>query len=370
MRTCALFLLLTMASFAASPILKQDFEQDEMGWLAIGGESKIQITHDPSLVKNGKGSLEFRYEASGAKPSIAVLPARRSLTGMKSLNLWLMSDAETVAAVALIEENGGRYAANFWLEANTWQRVELTPEDFVLMTGANDPKDPDGRLDLDQIKAIAIVDVSQMFVATGFDTHAPIAVADHSGPHTLWMDDFEVSPNAPSWDAVKAAFLIDDYRAPQINWFSMGGASLKLDSSGSVMKGNTIRIDCNQMSDRFVIVTHMLPAMDLRGATHLAFDIVSDKVAHLILALQEKSDEGEGPRYHIDLEVPGGNKAVHRELAFSAFELAEDGPKDPDHKLDLDKLKAFSIVNVTAAYTGEDSINTIRIGKMEAIKAK
>jgi hypothetical protein len=124
------------------------------------------------------------------------------------------------------------------------------------------------------------------------------------------------------------------------------------------------------MADRFAIVMHPLPAMDLTGATHVAFDIAAEKPAHLILSIQEKSAAGEGPRYGVDFEVTGGNKVEHREVAFASFELDDKGPPDPDHKLDLDKLKLFSIVNVTGAYTGEDSMNTIRIGKIDAVKEK
>jgi hypothetical protein len=350
--------------------MMQDFEREPAGWMVLGGDGKIQVTHDPALVKNGKGAMEFRYEASGTKPAIAVLPVTQALTGMKSLNAWMMSDAETVVALALIEKNGGRYAAALWLEANTWQRVELTPEDFQLSTNPTDPKDPDGKLDLDQIEGIAMIDVSQIFGAVGFASDAPIAVQDYSGPHKLWLDDLEIGSSAPGWAAPKAALLIEDFRAPQVNWFSMGGANFKLDPSGSVIKGRAMRIDCNQMADRFVILMHPLPAVDLTGATRIEFDIAADKFAHLVLSLQEKADQGEVPRYNIELEVPGGNKVSHQELALAAFDLDDNGPKDPDHKLDLDKLKIMSLVNVTGAYTGEDNVNTIRIGKIEAFKGK
>jgi hypothetical protein len=374
MRTYALSLswalLWAIPVFAAPPVMMQDFEQDTAGWLVVGGEGKLQVTHDSSLVKNGHGAMEFRYEASGAKPAILVLPASRPLAAMKSLNTWMMSDADTVVALALMEKNGGHYVAPFWLEANTWQRVELTPDDFQLSTNPNDPKDPDGKLDLDQIETMAIIDVSQLFGAMGLNNHAPILVQDFSGPHKLWVDDFEISPDAPAWAAAKTRFLIEDFRAPQINWFSMGGASLKVDSSGSVIKGRAVQMDCNQLADRFVIVMHPLAAMDLTGATHIVFDIAAEKPAHLVLSLEEKSDQTEGPRYNLDFEVPGGNQVSHRELALAAFDPDDNGSKDADHKLDLDKLKSLGLVNVTGAYTGEDSVNTIRIGKIEAVKAK
>ena len=366
MRIC-LFPVLCFAAFsamAAPPLLTQDFEQDDTGWVVFGGDGKIQVTHDPALVKNGKGTMEFRYESSGTKPALAVLPVQKPLTGTKSLKLWVKSDADTAAAIALVEKDGGRYDANFWLEANTWQRVELTPDDFILATGPHDPKDPDGKLDLDQLQAIALLDASQLFATALGDAAAHIAVEDRSGTHTMWVDDFEVSSTTPAWYAPQPRFLIDGFRAPQVNWITMGGANLKIES------GKTLRIDCKQMPDHFVIATHMLPPMDLKSATHIAFDIAADKPAHLVFVLQEKSDTSEGPRYHADVEVDGGGQPKHRELALSGFELDDNGPPDPDHKLDLDKLKMFSIVNVTGAYTGEDSINTIRIGKIEAVTHK
>jgi hypothetical protein len=42
--------------------------------------------------------------------------------------------------------------------ANAWQQVELTPADFALGDGPNDPADPDDKLELDQVEGIAIFD--------------------------------------------------------------------------------------------------------------------------------------------------------------------------------------------------------------------
>jgi hypothetical protein len=42
--------------------------------------------------------------------------------------------------------------------ANAWQQAKLTPADFALGDGPNDPTDPDDKLDLDQVEGIATFD--------------------------------------------------------------------------------------------------------------------------------------------------------------------------------------------------------------------
>ena len=77
----------------------------------------------------------IEYEASATEPGVALLPVAQALTGMKSVSLWAMADSPTAATVVLNEKAGGRYAAMVWLEPMEWQRIELTPEDFVLAGG-------------------------------------------------------------------------------------------------------------------------------------------------------------------------------------------------------------------------------------------
>ena len=363
--------LFAAAACAQSPFFHQDFEAKTAGWTAFGAKSaKVQITHEPASVKNGKGALEFDYEASNSEPAVAILPLTQPLPGLQSLRLWVKGTSPMAAAVSLTEKEGGRYLAIFWLDGDTWQRVELTPEDFILSTNQNDPKDPDGKLDLDQVEAIGIVDISQI-INPIMAAHAPLMVAEHAGPQKLFIDDFEVSAERPAWFHPRAPFEIETFSHPQLDWFTLGGADLKLDTSRKVMAVDALEASYQQIPDRFPILLHPMPQMDLAGATHLAFDIASDNQINLIVALIEQAPgKTEGPHYNANIEVPGGGKTAHREVALSAFDFDSNGPADPAGKLDLARLKTIGILDVTSAYTQQTGANTIRIGNIKAMKTQ
>ncbi len=357
-------LIFSFQAAAAEPMLQQDFEQSPSGWTPFGPESAhISITHDPALVKVGKGALAFEYEASAESPAAALLPLTKSIGGARSIQFWLMAESATAAAVVLNERHGGRYIAIVWLEPRTWQRVELTPEDFILGQSATDPKDPDGKLDLDQVQAVAILDISQIFNPALAEGKAPLAIVPHSGPQKLWLDSFEISADVPAWYHSRAPYSIDDFAHPQADWMTFGGADLKI-------SGHMLEASYEQLEDRFAMMVHALPPMDLTGAGYLAFEIASDKPAHLIISLQEQSPgKNEGPRYNAEMELPGDGKFTRRQLAFSSFELSDDSPDDPDGKLDLNQLRSIGILDVYGAYTQSTGVNTIRIRNIEAVKS-
>lgn len=363
-------MLCSAVAWAAPPLIHQDFEKDASGWVSFGPTpATIHVTHDPLTVRNGNGALSIEYDGSAGKPALAVLPVSTSLAAMKSLRLWLMADSPTAAAIFLTEKEGGRYGAIVWLEPQVWERIELTPEDFILATGPDDPKDPDGKLDLDKIQAIGVFDLSQVFSTMFGDSQAPIAIAIHGGPHKLLLDDFEVSAETPSWYKPRAPFLIDNFTHPCVDWFTLGGVDLKVATDGKVIPGNSLEATYQQTPERFVVMVHELPPTDLTGATHIAFDIASDKSSTLVLSFEENvPGKARGPRYSTNIEVAGGGKPSHREVAVSSFELDANGPADPKGKLDLDKLKSLSLVDITAAFTQQETVNTLHLANVEAIK--
>jgi hypothetical protein len=369
MRLVGLSGLLTAAAWAGPPLIHQDFAQDASGWMSFGpSPATIKAIHDPLTVRNGKGALSVEYEGSAAKPAILALPVPHGLAGMKSLRAGLMVDSPTAAAIFLSEKEGGRYSAVVWLEPHVWEQVELTPDDFILGTSPADPKDPDGKLDLDQINAVGILDLSQVFPGMFGDTNAPLAIDLHSGKHKLLMDDFEIGTDSPSWYKPRTALEIDRFVHPSLLWFTLGGADLKLDTDGKVIPGNSLEATYQQSAERFVVIPHELPPMDLSKATHLAFDIASEKPSTIIFAFEEVAPGKErGPRYSANVEVDGGGKPAHREVALSSFALDQNGAPDPGGKLDRTKLKSISLVDITAAITGQEAVNTIHLANLQAI---
>lgn len=363
---CSLFVF-APAALVAQSMIHHDFERDESGWTAYGADSAhVRITHDAAQVKNGKGALELDFEASATKPAAAVLPVRQSLQPMQSIRLWMMAESPTAAAITLSEKEGGRYVAAFWLEPHVWQRVEVMPEDFALGQSPNDPKDPDGKLDLDQVEGIGVIDISQVLNATTDEHAARLAVVTHTGPRKLFIDDFEVSAERPAWYHARPAYQIDNFDHPQLDWFTLGGPEMKLDDSRKVIAGNALTASYQQMEDAFVLMLHPLPQSTFAGATHLRFDIASDIDAHLMLLLEPQAPAT--TRYHAGIEVKGGGKAEHREVALAAFQSDNSASASPAAELDPTKLRVLGLLDISGAYTGETAANTIRIGNIAMTK--
>ncbi|MGI8992300.1 MAG: hypothetical protein ACR2I2_22315 [Bryobacteraceae bacterium] len=358
---------------AAAPILHQDFEIDESGWVTMGGVATLRVTRDPVNVKTGKFALEFEYTAEPRDFSVALLPLTDvSFAGVKTIRFWLKTDSPTAIAVILSEKEpgGGRYSAIVWSPKQQWRQIELTPADFSLGEEPNDPEDSNGRLDLDRLQAVAIVDVSQIFSAVKPNPDLAIAIDPHIGKHTLFIDDFDVLDTAPASNALNKSdgVLIDNFPHQYVDWLTLGGADLSLDISGKPLAEHAMKAVYQQAEGNYVVLVHKLGPLDLSKTNRLAFDIASDKPAQLVISFEERNPgKRQGPRYNVDIEVPGGGKSDRREVALGAFQLDQNGPPDSNAKLDLDKIKTISILDVTGAYTHESAKNTLWIGNIQAV---
>ncbi len=359
------------------PLLDQTFEKRDGGWVALGGNAQARLTPEAARIKTGKAALALDYTIVPKQFAAAVLPvADGLLAGMKSLRFWLRTDSATPVAVILSEKKpgGGNYAAVVWSPKDTWQQIELAPDDFALNEGPNDPVDTNGKLDLDQIEGVGIIDLGQLFAALNENPSFPIAVERRSGRHTLYIDDFQALPEAPhrppssaTQAVVPRAVVVDDFHRPYLNWLTLGGAELSLNTSGNPLARRALQVSYEQAEGRYVLITHPLAPADLRNTDRLVLEIASARDAQIVLSLEKrKPGSGQGPRYNATIEVPGNQKPVHEAISFADFKLDENGPADPEGKLDVSKLKTLSLVDVTGAFTHEKQKNTIWIADIHA----
>src|SRR6185295_12580708 len=111
---------------------------------------------------------------------------------------------------------GGTYQAAAHCTAGAWQELsvnldELTPEDPA--------KDANGKLDLDQIASVTVLDVSSFLVNF---------LPNLKGTRTLWLDDVGFSSKAvtPSTGATQVTkvvpiFLVDNFETPVVRWIPL-----------------------------------------------------------------------------------------------------------------------------------------------------
>ena len=367
---------ITCKAMAEPPALKDDFDTASENWLALGPHAKAAVTNAEGKAKNGKGALEYTYEignkpaeAAGGMPpfdSLLRMTPNAALAKMKSLRFWAKTDGEMPLAIVLSEKDGGRWIAMSWIPKGDWQEVVLSPEDFSLTDGKDDPKDPNGKLDLDKVENIGITDPLGIFApalsASGQGGFSEAGL--HIGKHTLWLDDFTVSTDAAAASSAteKSTSAIDLFERDHLRWFALGEVQMKLDKAAPT-KTRALRVDYKQGDGQYIILVRTLHHLKASPEDKFVIDAAAAKSARLVLTLEEQN----GSKYSLTLAVPGDSEPIHRDLAFSDFALSE-GAKDDNDKLDPDKVKSFTITDVTGAFGIAKQKNTLWIGPIRFMK--
>jgi hypothetical protein len=149
-----------MSVAVAAPVIDTSFDQDDGGWQGLGQATTIAVTRDADNIKEGTGALKVSYSITKGGLAAALLPVQDGLAGVKSLDFWVKADQSEPMIVMLQEKDAGRYTSIFTAPANRWQHVQIPVSEFALSDGANDPKDADGKLDLDQVTRLVLIDAS------------------------------------------------------------------------------------------------------------------------------------------------------------------------------------------------------------------
>ena len=373
MRSTIWTLTALMASLASGPVgaqttlIKHSFDESVEGWTAFGDSASISVTNDAANVKSGKGALKFAYKLAKGEIDALALPTPNAMLGkMKSLRFWIKSDHVSPFIVSLAEHEGGKYNAVFTAPSNKWQLVELAPTDFLLAVDKNDPKDPNGKLDLDQVENLTMVDVGTFFAQSDNGELTKIFNIK-PGAHTVYLDDFAVTEDIvpAAANSLNGDFRIDTFVHPQVAWIGLGTLSISA-ADGKPLDGRGIKVEYHQTPMAFAGIIRGISKGKLTGATKLSFDLASTKPAKFIVQLEEVS----GGKYNYTMvSLDGGGVAKRVELPFSEFTASEDS-KDDNGKLDLDQVKSILILDISGGLENADSDNTLWLGVIRAIGAK
>jgi len=341
--------LLASAQQNSEVLLHQDFETGTPGWLVLGAAGgSVRVTHQPGEAHSGTSALAFTYEVKRGQTSVAVMPAPPSLARMQQLRFWVKTDHDTPVAVLLSETQpgGGNYTAWFWSPANAWRQIDLTPADFVLSDGPQDPKDADGKLDLDQLQAVGILDLSSFFPAQ----------AVQAGPRTIWIDDFEALSGAPPAD--DSAMRIDTFDRGFLPWITTGAMDLKLADADNPLHEPALEASYEQRDNPLPVLLRRIASHDLAKAARLNFDVASDEETTLVIALEvNHPGVAQGPRFTLPIFPPGKREVFHVSVKLEDFQ--------GQGKLDPAQLKALIVTDPAAAGDGVGTHNRIWIGKVE-----
>jgi|HubBroStandDraft_1064217.scaffolds.fasta_scaffold121369_1 hypothetical protein len=349
MRSFIVLFAVLVASAQQTPevLVHQDFETDPTVWSAVGLGSSVSITHLPGQAHSGNSALAFSYQLKRGQIAAAVTPASPKLAKMQRLRFWVKTDHDTPGAVLLSETKpgGGNYTAWFWAPANTWQQIEMSPADFVLSDGPQDPKDPDGKLDLDQLQAVGILDLGSFF--------APPAPA---APHTMWIDDFEaIGGPAP---AEADSMRIDNFDRGYLPWITSGVMNLKLAAPDNPLHEPALEAAYDETDAPLPVLLRRIGNHDLAKAVRLDFDVASEEDVTLLVALEvNRPGVAQGPRFNLPIYPPGKREVFHVSVKLEDFQ--GQGVLDPS------QLKTLIITDPAGAGDGVGVHNRIWIGKVE-----
>jgi hypothetical protein len=339
-------------------ILISDFEGDTAEWsgltLGVAGvnpdnDSKIAITHEAASVKSGKGALSYSYEITPKIIRVLALRRPMDLTGMKSLHLWVKCSHATSVIIGLGEASGASYQANAHCPAGAWQEIAVNLDELTVDDRA---KDPNGKLDLDQIGSITIFDIA------GF---AAMFLPDIKGPRTMVLDDisFSSKPVAATTGPAQVTrvvpiYLVDNFESSVIRWipislevldapkFSLFDAPVAVDKDVPPGGGKqSLKFSYPRKAKKFHGIMRNLEKVDLSKATTLDLSLKSSHDGTFLVTLEEK----DGSRYNKKVDLLLGDwKSFSWPL--SEFTLAEDS-QDENGKLDADQIKQITISDVT-----------------------
>jgi hypothetical protein len=343
--------------------LRQTFEDDQPGWVAIGEGAMVGISRDPDSVHEGKASLQFSYPLQRGGMVALGLINSPALAGMGKLSFWVKASESSALTLAVQERGGGLWLAIFHAPQDQWQKVELTTSDFFNGLDPNTANDPNGKLDWGNLEFVGLGDFGQFLVAIPDPTIAGI-FGVQPGPRTLWIDDLSLGAEEalPLRDN---SVSIDDFRTPQVRWipFASNEATREeKDAAGKKVPG--MSLSYTQGMGKWGGALRRVNSKDWGGATKLSLLAASDNAANIVLRLEEKG----GGKYFVPLAVPGTGEPTRLDASLASFQAADDS-RDDNGKLDLDQVQQIFVVD-TAAFVpnAANAGNTLWLGDISLSK--
>jgi hypothetical protein len=240
---------------------------------------------------------------------------------MQRLRFRVKASADLPLAVLLSEKKpgGGNYIAMLWAPANTWQQVELTPRDFAASDGPNDPVDANGKLDLDQVEGIGVLDAAQVFLAQADNPERPFAIDRVTGSRTIEIANLEVIAG----DGTAPARSIDSFDRGFLEWITMGGVKLQLAPKANPLGGPAMQMAASGEGGKLGLAIRRVSNLNLAKAERLVFDVASENDTTLVISLEMKG----GQRFNQTVYPAAKREILHVRVKLADFE--GEGEFDP-----------------------------------------
>ncbi len=366
------------AQEGAKAVAVDDFESGLSGWTAIRAEegvgfgmdesAKLSIATEAQQPKSGKGALVYTYELRPKVFSALMLPREMDLTGMKSLRFSVRCSTPTSVVVSVGERGGASYVATSYCDAGGWEERVLNLDELTLDDRG---KDTNGKLDLDQVSSVTVMDIGTMLVNV---------VPEIKGTRTLSLDDVSFSPQAAprttgvTKDAAgKAIHLVDNFETSVIRWAPLTAdvtAGLKINAfdiplriDADVPNGGgkgSLQASYTRTQGRLPVFMRDVEKVDLGSPTALTLNLKTARDGTFMVNLEEK----DGSRYQQMVELKAGDLWKELRYALSSFELAGDS-NDENGQLDAGQIKQVAVADLSGLLGADlGAANTLYIDEV------
>lgn len=388
-------------------IIKQwEFEEDTGNWSTIDPEGEIRRTEAEGTVFAGEGALELAYrqrtpasadderqseqkekdtegEEKGKQkeegfPGAAIVPLEVSLEGLSDISFAVGTTYSLPLSVALREEDESSYNATVWSGAGQWNEVELQLDDFIL---EDDSLDENDKLDVDQVRTLAIVDLSvfgRALQEQGLPFRGPpprdirlfldnVQLRAVSASEKQEKGDIGQAPEQKEDDSADAAggdderVTIDNCNSSTIQWLPLGGQELSMTVQGADETDRHLQVKFVAQPGSIFALMRGMRAGTLAGCKAIVFDRKVEFSRMMVASLQMEG----GGRFFKPLEKAKAGEWQTVKIMMSEFQPDKNsGASSP---VDPAKIKDFGLADISAIAENTISANTWHIRNVYAV---
>lgn len=287
----------------------------------------------------------------------------KPVRGASSLRFSVKAEQPTALLVGAGERDDSRYLTFVYVPPNEWHDVVVSLNELML---AEDSRDENGRLDLDQVQSVYVADMGGLFARL---------IPSLAGARTIWLDRiaFSSQEEPPAQGVTEEdgqqLVWIDTCESSALRWVPLQitvqplsidlaeDVTFKCEEHGEgVGQGrHHLRVEYVTPPNAVTGLMHPLTAQAmLKRAVGLRLWLRSQYEVPLLIVLEERG----GARYEHQITAPTGDKLQRIDIPLTDFLLSNE-TKDDNGMLDMDQLQVIGIADVSAALAGGGGRNVL-----------
>lgn len=309
-----LAVLLGLAAVGAAAQTRPRFQPEPGDWTVMGEDARLAATREGSAAPGGRAGVEYRYRVGKGLVSLLVLPVPRGrLDGAAGIRFSARASHLAALSLSVEEQGGGRWTTSVTLREDRWQDVQIAFSDLVLAVGGDAPADANGRLDLERVQRISVVDMGAMLSSASPKMMQLFGI--DAGERRLLIANFGVdsSPVASGGDR------IDGFDRATAPWSVFGAADAQLGTESPLRQPGLV-IAYRKGKGRVMSAIRQIAVGSLAEGS--AIEVVA--ASRIETTLMLKVEQQDGGKYEASFKLPAGGALQTVQLRAKDFKRSDD----------------------------------------------